>query len=166
MRIFYFDSLTTIIICFVLWAVLGLVAMEITFLIPDSFYRVDNWMFKTYAWEKDGVIYEKLFKVKKWKHLLPDGARYVKRGYRKKNLQDSSKENLELFVLETCRAELTHVLGALPFWVFGFFIEPEGVLIMLGYAIIANLPCILVQRYNRIRLTKILAKKKKAVPGL
>lgn len=159
MRIFYFDEFTTIMLCFLLWPLLQLGAMEITYRIPDEFYSVDNRLFKLYFFEKQGQLYEQVFKVKKWKHLLPDGARYFKRGYQKKHLKDGSKENLEVFVKETCRAEMTHILGFWPFILFGLFIEPIGVVMMLIYALAVNLPCVLVQRYNRIRLVKIINRK-------
>ena len=29
---------------------------------------------------------------------------------------------------------------------------------MLGYAVVANVPCILVQRYNRARLVRLLSR--------
>ena len=161
MRIFYFDSVTTIIICFVLWPLLQLGAMEITYLIPDSFYTIANPIFKPHQLENQGRLYENVLKVKKWKHLLPDGARYFKRGYQKKQLQDFSNTNLELFVKETCRAELTHILGFLPFGVFALFVEPAGVALMFLYAVAVNLPCYLVQRYNRLRLTRHLNRNKR-----
>lgn len=159
MRIFYFDSLTTIILCFVLWPLLQLGAMEITYRLPRSFYTVDNRIFKPRSFERQGRFYESVFKVKSWKHLLPDGARYFKRGYKKKELNDFSTGNLEVFVMETCRAELTHILGALPFGLFGFFIEPGGVFLMFIYAIAVNLPCLIIQRYNRLRLLRVLSKR-------
>ena len=37
-----------------------------------------------------------------------------------KKLTDFSERNLELFVIECCRGELTHLLAILAFWLFGF----------------------------------------------
>ncbi|MEA5061120.1 MAG: hypothetical protein VB015_01720 [Erysipelotrichaceae bacterium] len=60
------------------------------------------------------------------------------------------------FLIESARGELTHWLAILPFWVFGFFAPSYIIPIMLAYALIVNLPCIIVQRYNRPRIKKLL----------
>lgn len=51
-----------------------------------------------------------------------------------------------------------HWLGILPFWVFGLFAPPGVIWIMLAYALIVNLPCIIAQRYNRPRVYALLKK--------
>ena len=56
--------------------------------------------------------------------------------------------HLERFVVETRRAEATHwlVLAAGPFFVLW---NPWGLaLVMVAYAVVANVPCLLIQRYN------------------
>ena len=77
---------------------------------------------------------------------------FKKRSYKKRNLTDYSEENLKRFLIETSRGELTHWLGILPFLVFGLFAPPFVIWIMLLYALIVNLPCIIAQRYNRPRV--------------
>lgn len=59
-------------------------------------------------------------------------------------------------MIESRRAEPTHWLQVI--WVPVFFLfNPFWIgVIMIGYAPIVNLPCILVQRYNRPRLKRIL----------
>lgn len=156
MRILFLNDTLTILLCFIIWPILQLVAMKITFVIPDSYYREDNFLFKERKWENRGRIYERVFKIKKWKKLLPDGAAFVKQAYEKKNLKDNSKANLEKFLMETARAELTHILGMLPFWLFGLIAPPKVIIYMFVYAVVANVPCILLQRYNRIRLKRVL----------
>lgn len=160
MRIFYFSDLVTVILCFVIWPAWELMAMKITFLVDDSFYNSENFLFKQRRFELDGRLYERVFKIKKWKELLPDGAALIKGGYRKKRLENGSFANLEKFYLETCRAEFTHVLGFLPFWLFGLFVPPGIVVVMFIYALMANWPCILLQRYNRIRLERVINRTK------
>jgi len=93
--------------------------------------------------------------------LLPDGAKAVKNGYQKKHIKDFSEAGLEKFIIETCRAELTHLLAILPFWVFGFFAPFYIIPIMLVYALIVNLPCMIAQRYNRPKLVKLLDRMRK-----
>jgi glycosyl-4,4'-diaponeurosporenoate acyltransferase len=86
---------------------------------------------------------------------LPDGAALFKEGFEKKRLKETNMEYLNWFMRETCRAELTHwivfLFGPLFFiwnlWWVG--------IVMILYASLANMPCIITQRYNRIRLRRI-----------
>lgn len=92
--------------------------------------------------------------------MLPDGSLMANsRGFRKKKLRSYTSEYLERFLLESCRTEMTHLLAILPFWVFWFFTPPQVPWMMLAYALIVNLPCMIVQRYNRPRIIRILRKR-------
>ena len=143
---------------FILWTVFQVSAGLFCSKIPDGYFSPNGFLFKERKWEKGGVLYERVFKVRKWKRYLPDGGAVVKDGFRKKHLTDYSKENLERFQIETCRAELQHILEILPFWVFGLFAPQIVIIYMLIYALVVNLPCVIVQRYNRLRLVRVLKK--------
>jgi glycosyl-4,4'-diaponeurosporenoate acyltransferase len=67
--------------------------------------------------------------------------------------------NLQRFLTESCRAEMTHFFAILPFWLFGFIAPPEVILVMLVYAIALNMPCIIAQRYNRPRIEILMNKR-------
>ena len=110
------------------------------------------------AWEDAGRFYERFFAIKRWKGLLPDGARWFSGGFAKSALATREPKYLERFLRETWRGELCHwtALACVP--VFVFWNPPWGNVIIAAYAVAANLPCILVQRYNRLRLAKLLAK--------
>jgi glycosyl-4,4'-diaponeurosporenoate acyltransferase len=113
-----------------------------------------------HIFEKEGDIYEVLFRVSRWKHLLPDGGMvWKKRGYGKKKLTNFSDENLNRFLVESARGELSHWLAIFPFWFFWFFTPPAVPWIMLAYALFVNIPCILVQRYNRPRVRHLLLRR-------
>lgn len=104
-----------------------------------------------------GLIYEKIFLIKRWKHLLPDGAPLFD-GFPKKKLESTEPEYLRKFILETRRGEFSHWLQ----WVLisGFTIWnpfPANLIILL-YAALSNLPCLLNLRYTRIRLIPVLHK--------
>lgn len=156
MQIFYFSDSVSILLCFVLWGVFQTLAALICEKLPVTLFRYDNWLFQTRAFEDNGILYEKVFHIRLWKKYLPDGAAVKKSGYRKKYLRDFSSENLNKFLVESCRAELGHLLAIAPFWVFGLFLPPISLPIMLIYAITINLPCIIAQRYNRPRIVKLL----------
>jgi glycosyl-4,4'-diaponeurosporenoate acyltransferase len=158
-RIFFLSKGWELVLCFAIWIVISLSASYICLYLPDKVFNSRAFFFRPHPFEKEGQIYEKVFKVKRWKHLLPDGGGlWKKRGYKKRNLADLSEENLERFLLETCRAELTHWLAILPFWVFGLFLPASFLWFMLLYALLANLPCIIAQRYNRPRFLRLLEK--------
>lgn len=113
-------------------------------------------MYRCRKWESEGKIYQKIFKVRSWKKYLPDAGALLKGGYVKRHLQTLSKEGLQRFLVESCRAELSHILAILPFWVFGLFAPPRVILFMFICSIAMNLPCIITQRYNRPRIVRLL----------
>jgi glycosyl-4,4'-diaponeurosporenoate acyltransferase len=87
--------------------------------------------------------------------MLPDGAPWLG-GFAKKNLQQRDALYLAQFLSETRRSELAHwsMLCCLP----AFFLwnPPWACCVMTAYALAANFPCILAQRYNRIVLDRVL----------
>ncbi|MHB1485217.1 MAG: glycosyl-4,4'-diaponeurosporenoate acyltransferase CrtO family protein [Saccharofermentanales bacterium] len=159
MQIVFLPPLSTLVLCIILWPILQFSAAYICLKIPDKFYSPDSFLYRERKWERSGMIYNSIFKVRKWKKILPDGSNAMNtKAIRKKNLKDFSKPGLQIFLIESCRAELTHVLAILPFWIFGFFAPPVIILYMLIYALIFNLPFIIIQRYNRPRIQRLLKK--------
>ncbi len=157
MRLIELPDLWTLALCFVIWPILQVCAALFCLLLPDRFFSPDSFIFRLRRWEDGGCFYERLFHVRRWKHLLPDGAAvWKKRGYQKKHIENFSPDNLRRFCIESARGELTHWLAILPFWIFGFFVPPAVVALMLLYALAVNMPCIIVQRYNRPRIERIL----------
>ncbi|MBS1536862.1 MAG: glycosyl-4,4'-diaponeurosporenoate acyltransferase [Bacteroidetes bacterium] len=149
----------TIIINIVLWFIIHMSLSYIMILLPSSYINIKSWIYKDRKWELNGKIYEDIFKIKRWKGLLPDGAALFKKGFRKKQLVSSQKEYLTIFILETCRAELAHWLVILFSPVFFIWNPLWAGFIMIVYALFANLPCIYAQRYNRFRFQRILKDK-------
>jgi glycosyl-4,4'-diaponeurosporenoate acyltransferase len=111
------------------------------------------------AWERGGRLYEGVFGIKGWKGWLPDAARWFGGGFAKGTLAANHPDYLRRFVRETWRGELCHwaALGFAP--VFFLWNPWWADLVMFGYALLANLPCIVVQRYNRLRLQRLLARR-------
>ena len=157
MQVFYPGTTVTILLVFAIWAAVPLLLAWVCLLLPDSLYDPKRLLWRTYAWERDGLFYERVFHIKHWKHLLPDGGGVWKsHAYHKRTLSDYSEANLRRFLIESARGELTHWLGILPFWVFGLFTPPGVIWIMLVYALLINLPCIIAQRYNRPRILRLM----------
>jgi glycosyl-4,4'-diaponeurosporenoate acyltransferase len=117
------------------------------------------------TWERGGLFYERAFAIKRWKDRLPDAASWMGGGFAKGTLAGSDPNYLRRFICETWRGELCHwfALGFTPLF---FLWNPWwGDAVIVAYAIAANLPCILAQRYNRLRLRKLLARIRTS-PGL
>ncbi|HBO34691.1 MAG TPA: glycosyl-4,4'-diaponeurosporenoate acyltransferase [Anaerolineaceae bacterium] len=159
MRVLFLPTGWTLILCFVVWVAINLTVSFICVSLPDEWMDLNSFLFPTRKFEKDGQIYQDIFRIRHWKHLLPDGGSlWKKKGYKKKHLKNYSEENLIRFLVESCRGELTHWLAIFSFWVFGFFLPLNSLWFMLLYALVANLPCIFAQRYNRPRVQKLLRK--------
>jgi glycosyl-4,4'-diaponeurosporenoate acyltransferase len=65
---------------------------------------------------------------------------------------------LRRFVLETRRGETCHWLAILFTPLFLLWNPWWGFAVNLAYALLANVPCIVAQRYNRARLLALLSR--------
>lgn len=93
--------------------------------------------------------------MQRWKGLLPDGASWLG-GRSKKNVASRTFTELTTFAIETRRAEVAHWCMLLCTPVFYVWNPRWACIIMTAYGVAANLPCILVQRANRIKVARIL----------
>lgn len=144
-----------IVINITVWLVIHLGVGVSTARMGPNLFNSQSWLYTERIWERGGKTYRSLLKVKKWKRLLPDGVAAFKGGFKKKHLENADARYLERHVLETCRAEFTHwviLLFALIFFVWNdWWIG----LIMVAYGLATNMPCIIAQRYNRMRLKRV-----------
>lgn len=105
--------------------------------------------------------YERWFRVHLWKDSLPDGASWFAGGVPKSRIGGTSAGALRRFAIETWRGELCH-WAAMAFTPLCFLWNPPwACAVMATYAVLANLPCVMVQRYNRIRIQSLLARRGK-----
>lgn len=126
-----------------------------------KFFNPERLLYKAKNWEHNGRFYIKYLKIKKWKDYLPQ---YIsKNGFSKRNLLSITKLDtryINNFILETCRAEWNHFVCCLYFLI-SFTINPMPYALIFSIIPIAvNLPFIIIQRYNRIRLKKLTNKRK------
>jgi glycosyl-4,4'-diaponeurosporenoate acyltransferase len=154
--IIHLSSLWMLLLDFIAWLVINLSVAGILSRLRSESFSTETWLFKERNWEKQSRLYERLFKIKKWKSWLPDGAEVSRKAFKKKHLQTADSAYLKVFILETCRAEILHLIIFLFGFIF-FIWNPWYVgIIMIVYAALTNMPCILTQRYNRIRLKRLL----------
>lgn len=157
MRILYLPDEITLLLFFIVWPSIQVGGAWLALNLPNRFYSAKRFPFKSYNFERNGQIYQTLFRIKNWKHLLPDGASvWKKKGYQKKHITSFEIRNLNTFLIESCRAEMTHIVPIALFWVFFLITTPLITWIMFAYSLIVNLPCIIAQRYNRPRVIRLI----------
>lgn len=143
--------------CAAYLACIGFFANIIGEALPRNWFCADKMPYILRAWEKDGKVYEKL-KIRSWKDKLPDVSK-VRPSMLPKSLE-SFPSDMELcrLIRETCVAEMMHVsliVAGLPCaWI---WTGPGGLAISSAWAVL-NLPFILIQRYNRPRLLRLLVR--------
>ena len=100
--------------------------------------------------------YERCLLIRRWKPWIPDAGHVLPGGIRKASLMGRDRAGLERLLAETRRAELVH-WALWPAWlVTALWLPSRGVVLNLVFATCFNLPCLLLQRYNRLRVWKLL----------
>jgi glycosyl-4,4'-diaponeurosporenoate acyltransferase len=96
--------------------------------------------------------------IRVWKRWIPDAGGALPGGVRKASLVRRDPLALRRLVAETRRAELVHGVLWPAGLVTALWLPPAGVLVNLVFATLFNLPCLLLQRHNRRRLQRCLAR--------
>ena len=91
--------------------------------------------------------------MKTWKGWLPEAGPAFG-GRSKRHLPTGGEAGLPRFLAECRRAERTHwlILAATP--AFALWNPPGLFVAMVVFALVANVPCTVVLRYNRARLLR------------
>jgi glycosyl-4,4'-diaponeurosporenoate acyltransferase len=123
---------------------------------PARWFGHDNAVTKPRRWERDGRVWDDVLRVRRWKDRVPDAGGLFAGGMRKRGVS-RDPEQLARLVVETRRAELVHlaVLAISP--VFLLWNPLWLAAVMVTYNIVANVPFMVIQRYNRPRLVRLLA---------
>lgn len=96
--------------------------------------------------------------IRRWKRWIPDAGAALPGGVAKASLVSRDPCGLERLVIETRRAELVHwALGAAGLLT-ALWLPLPAVVGNLLFATGFNLPCLLLQRFNRRRLLRCLAR--------
>ncbi|PSL41537.1 glycosyl-4,4'-diaponeurosporenoate acyltransferase [Planomicrobium soli] len=127
--------------------------------IPFQWFVHHQGLFQPIRFERNGELWQRLFRVKDWKQQLPDGSMLFPKAYNKKALHGRDSSSLTEFLVESRRAELTHWLSIIPAPLFLLW-NPVGIFwANVAYAVLFNAPFILAQRYNRPRLERLIIQK-------
>jgi glycosyl-4,4'-diaponeurosporenoate acyltransferase len=122
--------------------------------LPSSYLATDNRLTRLRDWERSGRCYERLG-VRRWKAHLPDAGRWFG-GPPNRQLPGRGRDSLVAFAREARRAELVHWAAPLPVLAFPLWNPWPITAAMVVYALAANVPCLLVQRYNRARIARMV----------
>ena len=114
------------------------------------------------AWERDGRTWQRWVRVLRWKDALPEAGEFFGGGTSKRHLGSPNTEGLEAFRRETMRAERVHwsIMATGPVQV--LWCRPTVALGMVVFGVVFNAPFIVVQRYNRGRLDRLLLRRRGA----
>ena len=140
----------------VAWAVIHASTGYLVHRLPSTLFDHDTFLTRRRRIEGDGAPYVRWLRIKRWKRWLPEAGNLFAGGFDKKHLTGRDPQYLATYVRETRRAELGHVLAASAAPLFFLWNPWYAGVAMLVYAVVANGPCIAAQRYNRLRLLRIL----------
>ena len=147
-----------LIIDIVAWIMLGALVGWRQARLPVDRLQGEGWFSRIRAWELGGRIYRKITYVHRWKDMIPDAGTWFG-GLSKRRLPSSSDGGTARFVAECQRAERTHLgqLLALPLFVLW---NPLHLFAWnVVFALVGNIPCWLIARFNRARICGILARR-------
>lgn len=147
--------------CFIYLVITGVIAFFVGRILPKKWFRHDLFPYRGLKFEDDGRFYDK-FGVRKWQNKVPDMSRILPFMMPPKNLTGNYKERLPRMLQETCVAELIHMLNCVAgLYCFKLYPGIGGLIIYLLYVLLFNLPYVVIQRYNRPRLLRILRRTQK-----
>ena len=126
--------------------------------LPETLCERDTWLTTLRGWEQSGRMW-RVLRVHDWKDRLPEAGDVFEGGVSKRSLPSFDDAGLQQFAASTRRAEIGHWSAAAcspifliwnPLWI-------SGVLVL--YGLVVNAPFIAIQRYNRLRVSRVLARR-------
>lgn len=131
--------------------------------LPVRWLSKERWWSRIRGFERDGRWYER-WAIRRWKDLLPEAGAVFAGGVDKRRLPPAAAGGLGRFVIETRRAELAHWMTAAPAPLFVLWNPLPVAAVMVVYAVVVNVPCIAALRYNRARIARIEAARRRRLP--
>lgn len=140
----------------VAWAAIHAGSGYVVHRLPLDRLQHDGWLLRSRQWEGGGRWYQHRLRIRRWKDHLPEAGALFAGGISKRHL---GVTDLDRFVAETRRAERGHWLALAGSPLFVLWNPPSGVVLMVAYGVVVNAPFIAVQRYNRQRAQRLLARR-------
>ena len=140
--------------CALYLAATGAAAFLLGRLLPKRWFCGDAFPYRCSPKEQN--LFRAL-RVKEWQSRVPDMSRILPGLMPAKKLTAETFSDLPRMIQETCVAELIHTLlsvtglACLAIWP-----GVGGIAVTVVYVLLGNLPFIIIQRYNRPRLQRLL----------
>jgi glycosyl-4,4'-diaponeurosporenoate acyltransferase len=126
---------------------------------PPARFDHDSALTRLRPFEAGGRWYERRLAIRRWKDRMPEAGDLFPGGTSKRSLPGRDRAGLERFAAETRRAELVHWVVPLAAVPMAAWNPPALEAAMVAYAVAANVPCLLIQRYNRARVEAVLSRR-------
>jgi len=111
------------------------------------------------SWEHGGSFWQRHLRVRRWKGRLPEAGAFFAGGTSKAHVGSRDTAVLRTFRGETVRAERVHWLIMASTPIHFVWCRPTLAAFMVVFGVGFNAPFIVVQRYNRGRLDKVLSRR-------
>ena len=133
----------------------SLVVLIVGLVMPRRWFDPDNRLFAERKWENGGRVYNRIY-ISKWKSKLPDMSKHINTMITKRLKGKETPDDIRALISETCVAEAAHIaLMAMSLGMIAIWQDIGGVICCICYAV-GNVPYIIIQRYNRPRLVKMM----------
>lgn len=150
------SSLQRVLVYSAAWAGFGVISGWLAPRIPSRWLGRDRGPLRLRGWEHRGRWYDRHLKLRRWKDRLPDAGGLFRGGRSKASVLGFDSASLRQFAIETRRAEWVHWANIGFGVTFLTWTERRVALMMIAFGLVAHLPFIAVQRYNRAKATWIL----------
>lgn len=146
----------TIVVDVAAWGVFHSATGYAAYRLDESRLSQDGWLLRPRRFEKAGRWYRRWLRVHRWKDKVPEAGNLFRDGISKRHLPGRDVAGLQLFVRETRRAELAHWWAMWCGPIFVLWNPPLAAGLLVLYGVLANLPFIVIQRYNRFRIMPLI----------
>lgn len=151
------QPMTAVVVNVVGWAVFHSATGYAVHRLPLARLQRDTWILRQRVFERDGRWYER-FRIRHWKDALPEAGALFAGGMSKRTLPGRDRTGLFRYAAETRRAEWGHWAAMACGPVFVLWNTPVLAGVMVLYGVLVNAPFIAIQRYNRWRVGRVLAR--------
>ena len=155
MRVVRLSKPRTVLLDVVLWGLVHAVTGYAAHRIPAKRLQRDGWLLRRRTWESTG-FYAGTLRIHEWKDRVPEAGALFADGTSKAHV---TRADVGQLVVETRRAELAHWWCAAAGPLFALCNPWYAVPLLVAYGLGVNLPFVAIQRYNRLRATRVLERR-------
>jgi len=156
----HLSDISAVFVSVLVWILIGFSTGFVIHNLGVTRFDHDTWLTRALRFEDDGNFYQKKLRIRSWKDRLPEKGDLFPDGFSKRHLLNRSTEHLNRFMAETRRAETVHWINLCAGPLFLIWCRPLLGAFMILFGVVAHLPFVMVQRYNRQRLGRLLRRRR------